>query len=163
MDDARGPGPFIIPIDLRWADLDPNGHVRHSTYYDWGAMVRINYLERHGVGLAWMARNGIGPVLFREEARFMRELRFGDQLQMDLRLAAASPDGRKWRMRHQLFRGAELAATVEMDGAWLDLRARKITVPPADIVHAFEPLARTEDFTVLTSGQGPPPATTTPV
>jgi len=149
MDDAATD--FSVPIEVRWSDLDPNGHVRHSVYYDWGAMVRLTYLERHGVGVAWMGRNAIGPVLFREEARFMRELRFGDQLRMDLRLSAASPDGRKWQMRHRLFRGGELAATLEIDGAWLDLRARKVAVPPAEMGQAFERVSRTEDFQVLTS------------
>jgi acyl-CoA thioester hydrolase len=147
---------FTVPIGLRWADLDPNGHVRHSVYYDWGAMARIAFLERQGVGLGWMTRNAIGPVLFREEARFMRELRLGDDLHIDVRLAAASPDGRKWRMRHRILRGDELTSTVEVDGAWIDLKARKIAVPPAEIVRAFAPLARTEDFAVLPSGKGAP-------
>jgi acyl-CoA thioester hydrolase len=148
---------FTLPVGLRWADLDPNGHVRHSVYYDWAAMSRITFLEQQGVGLAWMARQAIGPVLFREEARFLRELRFGDQLQIDLLLAAASPDGRKWRMRHRIFRGEELTATIEVEGAWLDLRARKIAVPPPDMVRAFEPLGRSEDFAVLASRKGGPP------
>jgi|SRR5205814_1359552 len=158
MDDAATA--FRHPLGVRWADLDPNGHVRHSVYYDWGAQVRITYLERQGVGLAWMTRNGIGPVLFREEARFLRELRFGDELVMDVRLAAASPDGRKWRMQHRLFRGDELTAVLELDGAWLDLKARKIAVPPAEIVRAFDHLGRTEDFAVLPSSKasGSPPA-----
>src|SRR5919205_533013 len=107
MDDAT----FSKPIELRWADLDPNSHVRHSVYYDWGAMCRVAYLEQQGVGLGWMARNAIGPVLFREE----------------------------------------LIATIEMDGAWLDLEARKIVVPPPEMVRAFEHLGRTEDFAVLPS------------
>ena len=145
---------YAVPIGLRWADLDPNAHVRHSVYYDWGAMARIAFLEQQGVGLAWMARNAIGPVLFREEARFLRELRFGDQLHIDVRLAAASPDGRKWRMLHRILRGAELTATVEVDGAWIDLRARKIVVPPEDLVRAFDGLGRTEDFAVLPSSKG---------
>jgi acyl-CoA thioester hydrolase len=140
---------FTMPIGLRWADFDPNAHARHSVYYDWGAMARLTFLERQGVGLAWMARNGIGPVLFREEARFQREIHFGDDLVIDLQLAAASPDGRKWRMRHRIVRGAEVAATIEVDGAWLDLRARKIVVPPADLVRACDALARAEDFAVL--------------
>jgi acyl-CoA thioester hydrolase len=147
---------FSQSIGLRWADLDPNGHVRHSVYYDWGAMVRVAYLERKGVGLAWMTANAIGPVLFREEARFLRELRFGDQLDIDLRLAAASADGRKWRMLHRILRGADVAATIEVDGAWLDLRTRKIVAPPEDLVRAVAGLSRTEDFTVLTSGKPPP-------
>src|SRR5262245_53079099 len=147
---------FSVPMEVRWADLDPNGHVRHSVYYDWGAQVRLTYLERHGVGVTWMGRNGIGPVLFREEARFRRELRFGDELRMDLQISAASTDGRKWQMRHRLFRGDELAATLEIDGAWLDLRARKVTVPPPEMVAAFDQAARSDDFTVLTSRPAAP-------
>src|SRR5215471_174346 len=91
---------FSVPIDVRWSDLDPNGHVRHSVYYDWGAMVRVVYLHGKGVGPEWMAKNAIGPVLFREEARFLKEIRFGDGLEMDLWLAASSQDGCKWRLRH---------------------------------------------------------------
>jgi acyl-CoA thioester hydrolase len=144
---------FEQPIAVRWADLDPNGHVRHSVYYDWGAMARIGYLDGKGVGLGWMAENGIGPVLFREEARFLREVRFGDALRIDVWLAGASDDGRKWRMRHRILKGDEVAATIEIDGAWLDLRARKIVVPPADIVRAFANVARTDDFVVMPSGK----------
>ena len=155
MEDA--PSTFSQPVGLRWADLDPNGHVRHSVYYDWGAMARISFLEGKGVGLPWMTANAIGPVLFREEARFLRELRFGDQLSIDVWLAGASADGRKWRMRHRILRGAELAATLEVDGAWLDLRARKIVTPPEAMVRAFTGLGRTEDFADLTSSKAPPP------
>lgn len=147
---------FTRPIEVRWADLDPNGHVRHSVYYDWGTLARLTFLEQNGAGMGWMARTGLGPVLFREEARFLRELRFGDELKIDLRLAAASPDGRKWRMRHQILRGAELTATIEVDGAWFDRQARKIAVPPAEVVRAFDHLARSDDFAVLQSSKGAP-------
>ena len=60
-------------------------------------MVRLSFLESKGVGVGWMGAHAIGPVLFREEARFLKELRFADQVQVDIRLAAASTDGRKWR------------------------------------------------------------------
>ena len=52
-------------------------------------------------------------------------------------------------MRHRILKGADLAATIEVDGAWLDLKARKIVVPPADMVRAFDGFVRTEDFTNL--------------
>jgi acyl-CoA thioester hydrolase len=144
---------FRQPIALRWADLDPNGHVRHSVYTDWGATVRISYMERQGVGFAWMAAHAIGPILFREEVRFLRELRFGDELTIDLWLAAASVDGRKWRMRHRIVRSGDEAAIIEVDGAWLDLQARKIVVPPDDIARAFADVSRTDDFAVLPSAK----------
>lgn len=130
-------GAFAQSIALRWADLDPNAHVRHSVYYDWGASARLAFLEHHGVGMEWLTRNGIGPVLFREEARFRKEIRYGDELGIDVALGAVSSDHRKWTMRHRIVRGADVAATIEVDGAWLDLRARKIVVPPEELIRAF--------------------------
>ena len=75
---------FRQKIQVRWSDLDPNGHVRHSVYYDYGAQIRIAYLQQLGFDIAWMSRNGLGPVLFREEAKFHRELNSGDELVVDL-------------------------------------------------------------------------------
>ena len=37
---------FKNSIQLRWSDLDPNFHVRHSVYYDWGAFCRIEFLNK---------------------------------------------------------------------------------------------------------------------
>lgn len=148
------PGDILIPVSVRWSDLDPNGHVRHSVYYDWGAATRIAFLDSQGLGLDWMTTHAIGPVLFREEARFRKEVRYGDQIAMDLVLAGASADGRKWRIRHRLLRGEDLAATVEVDGAWLDLRARKIVTPPPELMRAFADVARSDDFAVLPSSKG---------
>jgi acyl-CoA thioester hydrolase len=145
---------FQQTITVRWADLDPNGHVRHSVYYDYGAQTRVAYLQQQGVGIDWLARNGIGPVLFREEARFYRELKFGDQLIVDVKLSGVSADHRKWSLRHRVLRGDELCATIDLDGAWLDLDTRRIAPPPMELMERFEALERTEDFRVIASGKG---------
>jgi len=140
---------FELPLTVRWADLDPNGHVRHSVYYDYGAQARITYLDQYGFGIAWMTRHGIGPVLFREEAHFVRELQLGDDLQIDVRLSALSEDRRKWSMRHRITRGDELCATLDLDGAWLDLKARKLAPPPRELMDKFAALPHTDDFRVV--------------
>lgn len=144
---------FVQNITVRWADLDPNGHVRHSVYYDYGAQARVALLEHKGLGLKWMTKNGIGPVLFREQAKFMRELHMSDEITIDVQIAGVSEDGRKWRMMHHIRRGDELCAVIDMDGAWLDLRARKITVPPAELAEAFNRIERTEDFMIIPSSK----------
>jgi acyl-CoA thioester hydrolase len=36
---------FSKQLSFRWSDLDPNFHVRHSAYYDFGAQHRIEILE----------------------------------------------------------------------------------------------------------------------
>ena len=58
---------FTKQISFRWSDLDPNFHVRHSAYYDFGAQHRIEILEELGLTLRVMQTQGFGPVLFREE------------------------------------------------------------------------------------------------
>jgi acyl-CoA thioester hydrolase len=136
-------------LNVRWADLDPNGHVRHSVYYDYGAQARTTYLDKTGFGIAWMTRHGIGPILFREEAHFYRELKLGDDLLIDVRLSGLSEDNRKWSMRHRILRGEELCATLDLDGAWLDLKARKLAPPPAELMEKFAALPRTEDFRMI--------------
>lgn len=145
--------PYLQDITVRWADLDPNGHVRHSVYYDYGAQVRIAYLDSKGLNIKKMFEFQIGPVLFREEARFLKELRFGDKLKMDFQVAGLHETGKRWRIRHHILRGDELCATVEMDGAWLSLRERRVVEPPDMLAAAFNELPRTEDFETLVSRQ----------
>ncbi len=144
---------FHQNILIRWADLDPNGHVRHSVYYDYGAQIRIAYLQKHGFGIAWMAGNGIGPVLFREEAKFYRELSAEDELIIDAKLSGLSDDQRKWSMRHRIMRGDKLCATLDLDGAWFDLKTRRLVPPPREMMEKFGALEHTEDFRVIGSGK----------
>ncbi len=40
---------FSKLIQIRWSDLDPNFHLRHSVYYDWGAFCRVEFLNEHGL------------------------------------------------------------------------------------------------------------------
>jgi acyl-CoA thioester hydrolase len=145
---------FQQSVTVRWSDLDPNGHVRHSVYYDYGTFARVAYWQKYGFGPDWMMRHKFGPVLFREEAFFHRELNSGDELIIDMRLSGLSPDQRKWSMRHRIFRRDEVCATLNMDGAWFDLTTRRVSPPPRDLAERFEALARTEDFRLIEPGKG---------
>lgn len=144
---------FTQRISVRWSDLDPNGHVRHSVYYDYGAQARVAYLQKHGFGIDWMKENGIGPVLFREEAKFLRELHMSDEITINVLITGLSEDHRKWSMRHEIRRGDELCAILDMDGAWLDLKQRRIAPPPQELVDTFESLQHSEDFRIIPPGR----------
>jgi len=75
---------FTLPVDVRWADLDANNHVRHSVYYDWGAQARMNFLTSKGLGANVLQEQHFGPILFREECIFRREIRFGDEITINV-------------------------------------------------------------------------------
>ena len=68
-------------MEIRWADLDPNFHMRHSNYYDLGAQMRISVFSALGVTPEAMRKYHIGPILLREECVFRREILMGDEVE----------------------------------------------------------------------------------
>lgn len=137
---------FTRNIQVRWSDLDPNFHVRHSVYYDFGAYLRICYLNEHGVNSSFMNQNNFGPILFREECIFKRELKLDDVVAIDLQLVKARADFSRWTIKHIITRNDEHAATLIMDGAWIDTARRKLTIPPQLAHSSFEAMPRAADF-----------------
>ena len=141
---------FVKPIEIRWADLDPNYHLRHSVYYDYGAYIRIHFFEEFGLSTGKMEELKFGPIVFREEAIFRKEIRMGDQLTIDLQLLKSRRDFSRWTIRHQLFKAPDiLAATISLDGAWISTVLRKLAVPPTSLAEVFSIMPRSEDFAWL--------------
>ncbi|SFP78211.1 thioesterase family protein [Hymenobacter arizonensis] len=138
-----------VTYRTRWADMDPNGHMRHSAYADYAADHRVVMLARWGFGVARFAELRLGPILFREETKYLKEIGIGEEIRVDGRLASASADGSRWTIVHTIYKAdGRVAATVTVDGAWIDLDRRKLTTPPAELaaefsnMPAYEPAAR---------------------
>ena len=128
----------IVTYRTRWADMDPNGHMRHSAYADYAADQRVVILAKWGYGVARFAELRLGPILFREETKYLKEISIGEEITVDGQLATAVADGSRWTIVHTIYKAdGRVAATVTVDGAWLDLDRRKLTVPPAELAAAF--------------------------
>ncbi|MGZ5191328.1 MAG: acyl-CoA thioesterase, partial [Flavisolibacter sp.] len=126
---------FNTNIQLRWSDLDPNFHVRHSVYYDWGALCRVDFLNAYGLTTNVMMQNHIGPILFREECSFRKEVKMEDKIIINLQLLKAKKDFSRWSIQHLIKKSdGTLCATIIVDGAWIDMTKRKLATVP-DIVH----------------------------
>ena len=140
---------YTKELEIRWSDLDPNFHLRHSVYYDYGAYCRINFLHDTGITEELMRQHSIGPVLFREECLFKREIKFGDKICISLKLRYVSADFRKFSMQHEIFKNDnETAALLTIDGAWMHTQQRKITVPPQAVIDSLNAMPKTEDFLI---------------
>lgn len=141
---------YIKKIEIRWADLDPNFHMLHSKYYDIGAYSRMSFLTEHGITVPVMQEHHIGPIVFREECLFKREIKFGDAITVSLFLDKVSKDLRKWTMQHEIWKnGDTLAAVITLDGAWMDTQLRKTTAPPAIFTQGFDAIPKTPGFQII--------------
>ena len=142
---------FSKKLSIRWADLDPNFHLRHSVYYDFGAEHRIEILESNGLTLKFMQENHLGPVLFREECIFRREIRLGDEVFITAKVAKMKADASRWSIQHEFMRADQkLLATLTVDGAWIDTNLRKLASPiPAIVAEVFDHFPKTGDFSLF--------------
>lgn len=97
-----------------------------------------------------MMEHHVGPILFHEQCFYKKELKFGDQVEVNLRLTKMSADSRKWSMEHEIWKnGNVLAATITIDAAWMDTEKRKLTVPPPIINEIFSIVPKSEHFVVI--------------
>ena len=141
---------FQKNIEIRWADLDPNFHVLHSKYYDFGAYCRMAFLVENGLTPAMMMKQHFGPIIFREECIFKREIIFGDPVFINVKIEKVTADFGRWTMVHEIYKNAEtLAAIVTIDAAWMDTVARKLILPPQEVINLFDIAPKTDGFHII--------------
>ena len=139
--------PYKKKVEIRWSDLDPNFHLRHSVYYDFGAFARISFMHEHGLTPFVMQQQQIGPILFREECIFKKEIHFNDTVEVSLQLLKASKDMSRWTMQHEIFKNKHiLSAIITIDGAWIHTGLRKLTSPPPDFIKIYEAIPQSTHF-----------------
>ena len=154
------PQPIQERFAVRWSDVDANRHVRNTIFSDFATHTRFRLLEAHGFGQSQFEAMRFGPVMFREEIRYRRELTFGDDVTVSVLFAGLSEDGSQWRVHQEVTRdGGKQAAILTIEGAWIHLDTRKLVCPPPDLLEILRSFPRTGDFEVLrslmrTSGTG---------
>ena len=134
-------------IEVRWVDCDANRHVRHSAYYDYGAHARIRFFAEKGFGSSEMAKINIGPILFKEECSFIRELKVDDVIRVNLLKGELIKGGERWILHHEIYNSkGQKAAHITIHGAWMDLKARKLITPPENVIQLFDNLPQGEPY-----------------
>jgi len=141
---------FKVSFPTRWADFDPNNHMRHSAYNDYAAESRVRLFNAYGLSLTEFNNLNIGPVLFREETTFWKEIALSEDIVVEVFLKGASEHGERFKLHHKIFRGdGKLAAEITILAAWMDLKLRKLCDPPQMITNVLRQIEKTEDFEVI--------------
>lgn len=132
-----------------WSQIDANRHVRHSAYADFCAQARSNMMNSIGLSLDKFAESHIGPILFREELIFHREILLDDHIKVEVEWTKYNKSNSRFSFRHKIFRSdGTLCATVNVDGAWMNLNLRKLTTIPTDWEESLQKIPKSEDFEI---------------
>ncbi|KGE15858.1 acyl-CoA thioesterase [Sphingobacterium deserti] len=130
-----------------WAQLDPNRHLRHSAYADFCAQARSNMLNKAGLSLDEFAKNHIGPILFREELIYHREIGLDERIYVKVEMNKLNLKNYRFSFRHEIYKeNGVKAATVNVDGAWLNLVERKLTSIPKEWEPIIAHIPRSTDY-----------------
>lgn len=134
----------------KWADFDPNRHMRHSAYTDYAAEIRVRFFAKHGLSMDEFIKLNMGPILFKEETTFFKEINIGEDIVVDMTLESASEKFERWRFTHRILNAkGQVAAEVKVYGAWINLVKRALTTPPDVLIAVFKDLPKSEDFKVI--------------
>ncbi len=139
---------FSKIISIRWADLDPNFHLRHSVYYDLCSQFRVELLDEAGLSMKVMKEQGFGPVLFREECIFKREIIMSDVITLTAKILKMRPDASRWTILHELIKtDGTLCAQITVEGAWMDVIKRRLASPTPQIaIDVLNTFPKAPDF-----------------
>jgi acyl-CoA thioester hydrolase len=136
-----------------WSQMDINQHMRHSAYADFAAQARLNMLESVGLKLTKLFEFKIGPVLFKEELIYLREIGINEHIKITCEIIKSRSDGSRWSIRHELYRSDGIkAAVITVDGAWMDTTKRKLTVLPPALSQLFIKMPKSSDYVELRKG-----------
>lgn len=139
--------PFEQHFQVIWANLDPNAHMRHTAYNDYAAQVRVGLFEALSLPLNKLVASGFGPVLFHEDTSFYKEVFLNEHITVNCAAIAFRKDLKIWKFRHEVIKkSGDLACVIVATGAFIDLRKRKVVVPPKEITDMLEKIPKTDDF-----------------
>lgn len=128
---------FEQEFEVRWGEVDANIHLRGAAYMDMGDQVRVAFFRSHKLDFNTMIKLGVGPILFGCDIRYYREILMSERIRFTMKRWYLSDDRRKWGFVHEVFKAdGSLAALLKPEGAFLDLKTRKITPAPEQGVAA---------------------------
>ena len=148
--------PYTKTFNIRWTDIDANRHVTSTAYAIYVVETRLAYMSEHGFNQSRINSFDIGPVVLHEEFFYLKEILPDEKVTVTLELKGMTQDKRfyKFLQKVQNPKG-ENCATCLCTFCWLDLKTRKVCIPPKELLSIFENLPKTKDYRTLSKEDMP--------
>jgi acyl-CoA thioester hydrolase len=134
---------FIHPIEVRYGDLDPQGHLNNSRYLTFFETARIQYFVRLGLFHPEQSFMEIGIILADAHVIFKAPIEYGQDVSVCMRIAKIG--NKSMHSEYAIIdnqTGAELAAGSSVLVGYDYQKAITIPIPESwrTIISAFEDL-----------------------
>ena len=125
---------FWAEVEVRWGDMDAQGHVNNAVYFTYCETARIKLLRSIGV----QGRSGgaaQGPTLVTTSCDFKQQVRYPTTLDIGVRVERVGQ--RSFELSYGMFRQGtdEFVAVARSVNAWVDF-AQERAVPLPDELRA---------------------------
>ena len=123
---------FIVPVEVRYGDLDPQGHVNNARHLTFFEQARIQYLIHLGLFTAGQSFMDVGLIIAEARVTYLAPVYFGQDTRVGTRTTRLG--NKSLTVEHSLFdgaTGAELASASTVLVAY-DYRAEKSIPLPDD-------------------------------
>lgn len=142
---------YLKEFEIRWSDMDANVHLANSSYINFMSHTRMSFLVENGFSYAEMKKHGISPVAFYEHVNYFREVFVGSKIRVSLQLKGMSKDGMYFEFLHNFYdENGKNFAGCNMMGGWIDMKLRKLTGLPEELLNKMSCVDKTDDFRFLT-------------
>ena len=136
--------------EIRWSDLDANGHVNYSVYIDAAGDVRYHFFWEHDFPPEKFEQLGAGPIYTAIHAEFLREVRLGEMVTITYTVSGLSPQGGRWKVHHDVLKSnGKKAVRLEIEGAILNLTTRKPVLPSSELLQVLLLIPQARNFEVM--------------
>jgi acyl-CoA thioester hydrolase len=136
--------------EIRWSDIDANGHVNYAAYIDAAGDLRFRYFTEQGFPPVRFEQLGVGPIYTAIHAQFFREVRMGETVTVTFSLVGLSPLGARWKIHHDVLKSSgKKAVAIDLEGAILDLSTRKPVHPTSELLQVFQLIPHPSEVEVL--------------
>ena len=138
-------------FEIRWSDVDANGRLANSAYTNFMSHARMAFFNEQGFSMPEIRKFNVGPVVFYEHMYYFKESFLGAPITVTIEVSGLSEDGMLFKFEHNFYNEkGENLAYCEMQGAWIDLKVRKLTQLPEELLSLAQKFPKTQSFKKLT-------------
>ncbi len=124
----------LYPVTILETYLDFFGHMNHATYLTLFEEARWDMITQGGYGLDRINITGLGPIIIECQIRYAKEIRVREKIVIETQLL--SYERIIGKIQQRMLRGNEVCCTAVFTTGLMDMKKRKLVLPPPEWLHA---------------------------